>query len=380
MLPYSKQWIDDQDVAAVVEVLRSNWLTTGPKVDEFEQAIANFVGVRKAVAVSNGTAALHCMMEALGIGPGGEVIVPAITFAATANCVVYQGGTPVFVDVAHDTLLIDPQAVEAAITPNTRAIIAVDFAGQPCDYDRLQAIADRHGLSLVADACHSIGGTYKNRSVGNLAEMTAFSFHPVKPMTTGEGGMITTDAPDLAASIRSFRNHGIDLDHRQREQAGGWFYQMTKLGFNYRLSDLQCALGISQLRRLPVWLQRRQEIAGQYDKAFDALPAITPLTTRPEVRHAYHLYIVRLDPAINRRTAFHELRQAGIGVNVHYVPVHLHPFYQERLGTNAGLCPVAETAYEQIMSLPVYPAMRAEDVNRVVDTVSKVTTHQKLAA
>ena len=375
MLPYGRQWVDEADVQAVVEVLRSDWLTTGPKVDEFEQAFADFVGAREAVAVSNGTAALHAAMYAVGIGPGDEVIVPPMTFAASANCVVFQGGTPVFADVDPDTLLLDPAQVEAKITPRTKAIIAVDYTGQPCDYDALRAIADRHGLILVADACHALGGSYKGCPVGSLADLSIFSFHPVKHITTGEGGVITTDDPALAQRMRIFRNHGITSDHRQREQQGSWFYEMVDLGYNYRLTDFQCALGMSQLRKLPGWVARRQEIARRYDAAFAEIPAVKPLGVRDDVSHAYHLYVIRLDPTQLRATrseVFAALRTEGIGVNVHYIPVHLHPFYRERFGTGPGLCPVAEAAYERLISLPMFPAMIDKDISDVIAAVSKV--------
>lgn len=375
LLPYGRQWVDEDDIAAVVEVLRSDWLTTGPKVAEFEQAFAQFTDVQEAVAVCNGTAALHAAMYAIGIGPGDEVIVPPMTFAASANCVVYQGGTPIFVDVEPDTLLIDPQQVEAKVTPRTKAVVAVDYAGQPCDYDRLRAIADRHGLRLVADACHALGGSYKGRPVGSLADLSTFSLHPVKPITTGEGGMITTDDPELARRLRVFRNHGITTDHRQRDQMGSWFYEMVDLGYNYRLTDIQCALGMSQLRKLPGWVARRREIAAQYHAAFASLPLVQPLAVRPEVVHAYHLYMVRVrsqEVGMSRDQVFAALRAAGIGVNVHYIPVHLHPFYRRRFGTGPGLCPLAEAAYWQLITLPVFPAMGDDDINTVVVGVGKV--------
>jgi perosamine synthetase len=375
MLPYGRQWVDEVDVQEVVEVLRSDWLTTGPKVGEFEQAFADFVGGREAVAVSNGTAALHAAMYAIGIRPDDEVIVPPMTFAASANCVVFQGGTPIFADVDPDTLLLDPAQVEAKITPRTKAIIAVDYTGQPCDYDALQTIADRHGLALVADACHALGGSYKGRPVGSLADLSIFSFHPVKHITTGEGGIITTDDPDLAQCMRVFRNHGITSDHRQRAEQGSWFYEMVDLGYNYRLTDLQCALGMSQLRQLPGWVARRQEIARRYDAAFAEIPGVEPLGVRDDISHAYHLYVIRLDLAqlqVDRARVFAALRAEGIGINVHYIPVHLHPFYQERFGAGPGLCPVAEAAYERLVTLPIFPRMNDQDVDDVIAAVRKV--------
>ncbi|MEM7586231.1 MAG: UDP-4-amino-4,6-dideoxy-N-acetyl-beta-L-altrosamine transaminase, partial [Acidobacteriota bacterium] len=362
------------------EVLRSDWLTTGPQVDAFEQAVIEATGASHAVAVSNGTAALHAAMFGLGIGPGDEVIVPAITFAATANSVVYQGGTPVFADVDPETLLIDPASVQALISPHTRAIVAVDYAGQPCDYDTLRQQAADAEARLVADACHALGARYQGSPVGSLADSSTFSFHPVKPITTAEGGMITTCDEALAQRMRRFRNHGITTDHRQREAAGSWFYEMTDLGFNYRLSDLQCALGISQLRRLPEWMQKRQALARRYDAAFAGIAAVQPLTKLPEREHAYHLYVVKLvgeGRTPHRQTVFERLRAAGLGVNVHYIPVHLHPYYQRTFRTHRGQCPNAEAAYEQILSLPFFPAMTEADVDRVVEIV--VTTLESTA-
>ena len=374
-LPYGRQCVDEEDIQAVAAVLRSDWLTTGPKVQEFEEAFAAAVGARHAVTVSSGTAALHAAAYALNIGPGDEVIVPAMTFAATANCVVYQGGAPVFADVDRETLLIDPEQVEKKITPRTKAVIAVDYAGQPCDYDRLQELAGRRRIKLVDDACHALGGSYKGRPVGALADLNTFSLHPVKHITTGEGGVITTNDGELAQRMRVFRNHGITSDHRQREAGGGWFYEMVDLGYNYRLTDLQCALGLSQLRKLKPWIARRQDIARRYDRAFAGLKSVRPLNVRPDGSHAYHLYVIALDPdrlRVKRDAVFAALRAEGIGVNVHYIPVHLHPFYRKRFGTGLGTCPVAEAAYERILSLPIFPAMTDRDTEDVVAAVLKV--------
>jgi perosamine synthetase len=372
LLPYGHQQIDEDDIQAVTEVLRSNWVTTGPKVSEFEETFADFVGAREAVAVSSGTAALHAAVNAAGIGPGDEVILPPMTFVATANAVVFQGGTSVFVDVDPDTLLIDPEKTAAKVTPRTRAIIAVDYAGQPCDYDALRSICDRHDLILIADACHSPGGEYKGRKVGTLADLTAFSFHPVKHITTGEGGMVVTDNFDFATKMRRFRNHGIDADHHQRAREGSWYYEMMDLGYNYRMTDLQSALGLSQLRKLPQWIERRRKIARCYDKAFSETPAIRPLRVRKHIRHAYHLYVIRMDfdgLCVSREEVFQALRTANVGVNVHYIPVHLHPFYRKNYATGSGLCPTAEAVYERIISLPIFPAMRDTDVTDVISAL-----------
>lgn len=371
-VPYGRHWIEEDDIEAVVEVLRSDWLTTGPQVAVFEKAFAQETLAEHAVAVSSGTAALHAAMYALEIGPGDEVIVPAITFASTANCVVFQGGKPVFADVDSDTLLIDPDVVESKIGPATKAVIAVDYAGQPCEYDRLRAITERHGLALVADACHSLGGRYKTSPVGSLANLNVFSLHPVKHITTGEGGVITTDDPEPARRMRIFRNHGITTDHRQRQERNSWRYEMVDLGYNYRITDFQCALGISQLRKLKTWICRRQLIARRYDDVFSAVPGLAPLVVRPHVSHAYHLYVVRLDTkelGKDRDEVFTELRNRGVGANVHYAPVHLHPYYREKLGTGLGMCPVAETVYEEILSLPVFPRMADEEMDHVTDSL-----------
>jgi len=372
MIPYGRQSIDEEDIQAVVEVLRSDWLTTGPKVDEFEGAFADLVGAKEAVAVCNGTAALHGAIYALGIESGDEVIVPPITFVSSANCVVFQGGVPVFADVDPDTLLLDPVQAETKITPRTKAIIAVDYTGQPCDYEKLQALANQHGLALVADACHSLGGEYKGRPVGSLADLNVFSFHPVKHITTGEGGMITTNDHTLARRVRMFRNHGITTDHRQREELGSWFYEMVDLGYNYRITDFQCALGLSQLKKLPGWVTRRQEIARRYDKAFASLAEIEPLNVGKNLTHAYHLYVVRLNLEKlqgERKEIFAAIRAAGIGVNVHYIPVHLHPFYRQHFATKPGDCPIAESAYQRLLTLPLHPKMSSQDIENVINAV-----------
>ena len=367
-LPYSRQAIGESDIEAVISALTSGWLTTGPKVSEFETAVAAFTGANFAVAVSSGTAALHGAVKALAVVPGDEVIVPAMTFAATANAVVFEGGTPVFADVDPETLLLDLESVKSKITERTRAIIAVDYAGQPCDYDTLNAVAAQHSLQLIADASHSLGASYRGRPCGTLATLSTFSFHPVKPMTTAEGGMITTANPDLAQICRNFRNHGITTDHRQREATGSWFYEMVDLGYNYRLSDLHCALGLSQLTRLPAWMEQRRRIAATYDEAFLQIEEIHPLRALGDRTSAHHLYVIRLKGR-DRATVYRYLREQGIGVNVHYIPVHYHPFYQQRFGTKPGICPAAEAAYEEILSLPIFPGMRDEDCSRVIESV-----------
>ncbi|MGD9133804.1 MAG: UDP-4-amino-4,6-dideoxy-N-acetyl-beta-L-altrosamine transaminase [Desulfobacterales bacterium] len=378
-IDYGHQWIDEADIRAVADVLRSDWLTTGPKVSEFEQAVADYVGAEYAVAVNSGTAALHAAVYAVGVGPGDEVILPPMTFVATANCVVYQGATPVFADVEPDTLLINPVEVESKITERTKAIIAVDYAGQPCDYNALRKIAKRHDLVLIADACHSIGAQFNGKNVGTLADLSVFSFHPVKHITTGEGGMIVTDEDRFAERMRRFRNHGISMDSRQRADHGTWYYEMVDLGYNYRITDFQCALGISQLRNLPAFLEKRRQIAAQYNKFFSRLQEVEPLGLRDGVLHAYHLYVVKTKYPIlslGRAEFFRKMREKDVNVNVHYIPVHIQPFYRKHFNTHPGLCSVAETAYEGILSLPIFPAMKTAEVQRVImatnDTVAEM--------
>lgn len=374
MLPYGRQWIGDDDIEAVIDVLRSDWLTTGPNVARFEEAFAEQVGAKYAVAVCNGTAALHAAVFAAEIGPGDEVIVPAMTFAASANCVLYQRGTVIFADVRSNTLNLDPACVAAAITPRSRAIITVDYTGQPSDLDELNNLAAQHNLKVIEDAAHALGATYHHRPVGTLTDLTTFSLHPVKHITTGEGGVITTDAAEIAARLRLFRNHGITTDHRQRETAGSWFYEMVDLGYNFRLTDFQCVLGLSQLKKLAAWLTRRREIATRYNQAFAALPEIEPPTVLPDREAAWHLYVIRLNLErlrVGRAEIFKALRAENIGVNVHYIPVPWHPYYQ-KLGYTKGQWPVAEAAYERLISLPLFPAMSDQDVENVIAACFKV--------
>ncbi len=363
-IPYGRQSIDQDDIQAVIDVLQSDYLTTGPSVARFEADVCAFTGAKYGVAVSNGTAALHAAMHALGISKGDEVIVPPITFVATSNSVLYCGGTPVFADVIEDTLLIDPAAVESVITPRTKAIIAVDYAGQPCDWNALRTIADRHGLALVADACHAIGAEYKGRKVGTLADITVFSFHPVKHITTGEGGMAVTDNTEYAKKMRHFRGHGITTTAAEREKMGGWYYEMQEIGYNYRITDFQCALGSSQLKKLPQWIEKRNTLAQSYDVAF-AGSDVRPLIKRNDVLHAYHLYVVRVQ---ERDKKFKELRDVGIGVNIHYMPVYLHPYYQN-LGYKKGLCPVSEKVFSEMLTLPLWVGMDGACVQFIVEKI-----------
>ncbi len=372
-IPYGRHQIDDEDVAAVVDVLRSDWLTTGPAVRKLESHLADVAGADEAVALNSGSAALHAAMAACGIDPGDEVIVPAITFASTANAILHRAGVPVFADIDADTLLIDCNRIDACITPKTRAIICVDYAGQPCDYRELQEIAKHHNIPLVADACHSLGGSYNDQPVGGLADITTFSFHPVKVITTGEGGAITTNNGDWARSARSFRNHGLNLDHSERHSQQTYHYDMVDLGFNYRLSDIGCALGLSQLTKLSAFVDQRRILASEYHRLLADVPGIEPLARRTDRSSAWHLFVVRVqnDAGKTRDQVFAEMRKQGIGVNVHYLPVYLHQYYRQTLGFKKGLCPVAEAMYEQILSLPLFPSLQLSDVHYVVDCLKR---------
>ncbi len=397
MLPYGHQWVDEDDIQAVVRVLRGEWLTQGPTVEEFERKVAEYCGARYAVAMSSGTAALHAACLAAGIGAGDEAITTPLTFAATANAVVYCGGRPVFADIRPDTLTIDPQEIERRITPRTKAILPVDFAGLPADMDAIMAIARRHGLMVIEDAAHALGARYKGRRVGTLADMTVFSFHPVKHITTGEGGMVVTDHAELYERLRRIRHHGIvrkeafepgrngrRLDQDAQPTGGvgqpssprtqAWYYEIPELGHNFRLTDVQAALGISQMGKLDKFLARRRAIAAYYRSALSGLP-ITPPPEPEGYESAYHIYVVQCGRegfTVDRTLVFNALRAEGIGVQVHYVPVHLHPFYRARFGHRPGDYPNTEAYYERALTLPLFPRMTDADVKDVVTAVHKV--------
>ncbi len=378
LLPYGRQSIDEADTQAVVDVLRSDWLTTGPKVAEFEEAFAAYVGASHAVSFSSGTAALHGAAFAAGLMPGDEAITTPMTFAATANCVLYQGAKPVFADVSPDTLNIDPAEISKKISPHTRAILPVDYAGHPADLAPIMEMARRHGLVVIEDACHALGAEYGGQRVGAIADMTVFSFHPVKHITTGEGGMVTTNNAGFAETLRRFRNHGISSDARQRQSAGQWHYEMVLLGFNYRLPDIVCALGIRQLKKLDANLARRRDIAMRYTKAFREIPGIVAPAIREGANPAWHLYPIRLDVEklkADRAQIFRALRAENIGVNVHYIPVHTHPYYRDRFGYKSGEFPVTEDAYARLISLPMFHGMTDQDFTDVVTAVRKVLFH-----
>jgi len=377
MLPYGRHEVDEADVQAVAEVLRGDWLTNGPAVPRFEEAFAEVVAARFAVAFSSGTAALHAAAHAAGIGAGDEVITSPLTFLASANCILYCGAIPVFADVDAETLNLNPAAVEAALTPRTKAILPVHFAGLPCAMEAIHDTARPRALPVIEDAAHALGAEIGGRPIGSLSELTTFSFHPVKHITTGEGGMVTTSEAGLAERLRRFRNHGIDREVRERQAAthAAWRQEMVGFGMNYRLTDVQSALGLSQLRRLDARLKRREAIAARYHQAFAALPEVRLAPTRLETRHAWHIYPLRLNRdrlCRDRETIFQALRAENIGVSVHYQPVHLHPYYRERLGTGPGLCPAAEAAFEDLITLPLFPGMSDGDTLDVIAAVEKV--------
>lgn len=371
MIPYGRQTIDEDDINAVVDVLKSDYLTTGPKIAEFEQAVASYTGAKYAVAISNGTSALHAACFAAGIGQGDEVITTPLTFAASANSVLYCGGTPVFADVDPYTYNIDPKDIRKKITDKTKAIIAVHLAGQPCDMDEIHSIAQEHNLIVIEDGAHALGSVYKGKKVGCLSDMTTFSFHPVKPITTGEGGMIMTDNEELYKRLVLFRSHGITRDNSMMTRnEGPWFYQQLDLGYNYRITDIQCALGCSQMRKLDKFLKRRRELVERYNNAFIECDNIVTPYQLPDTQSGWHLYIVQVKNH-DRKQVFETLRDKGIGVNVHYIPVYMHPYYREH-GYKDVHCANAEEIYSHIISLPLYPGLTDEQQDYVIDTLKQL--------
>ena len=371
MIPYGRQTIDEDDINAIVDVLKSDYLTTGPKIAEFEQAVASYTGAKYAVAISNGTSALHAACFAAGIGQGDEVITTPLTFAASANCVLYCGGTPVFADVDPYTYNIDPKDIRKKITDKTKAIIAVHLAGQPCDMDEIHSIAQEHNLIVIEDGAHALGSVYKGKKVGCLSDMTTFSFHPVKPITTGEGGMIMTDNEELYKRLVLFRSHGITRDNSMMTRnEGPWFYQQLDLGYNYRITDIQCALGCSQMRKLDKFLKRRRELVERYNNAFIECDNIVTPYQLPDTQSGWHLYIVQVKNH-DRKQVFETLRDKGIGVNVHYIPVYMHPYYREH-GYKDVHCANAEEIYSHIISLPLYPGLTDEQQDYVIDTLKQL--------
>ncbi len=353
-------------------MLKSDFLTTGPAIADFEKKVADYTGAKYAVAISNGTAALHAACFAAGIGEGDEVITTPVTFAASSNCVLYMGGTPVFADIDMKTYNICPEDIEKKITAKTKAIIPVHFTGQPCDMDKINEIAKRHKLTVIEDAAHALGAVYKGRKIGSISDMTTFSFHPVKHITTGEGGMIVTNNEKLYERLKLFRSHGITREEKLLlKNEGPWYYEQQALGYNYRITDIQCALGCSQMNKLDMFLKKRRDIAERYNKAFAGNKNIVAPYQDESGINAYHLYVIWVKPEI-RKELFIRLREAGIGVNVHYIPVYMHPYYREN-GYENVTCPNAERYYGGAVSIPIYPALTKEEQRYVIDKVNEFT-------
>lgn len=373
-LSYGRQSIDEDDIQIVIETLRSPFLTQGPKIQQFEQAIANYVGTQYAVAFCNGTAALHAACYAAGIGVGDEVITSPITFVASANCVRYMGGTVVFADIDASTYNINPEEIRKKITPNTKAIIPVDFTGQPAEMDAIMDIACEHNLVVIEDSAHSLGAEYKGEKVGTQADMTMFSFHPVKPITTAEGGIIVTNNEEYYRKLQLFRSHGIEQTDFSAEQ-GGWYYEMTDLGYNYRMTDLQAALGLSQITKIDTFIQQRREIAAFYTEAFQDIEGIIVPQQLEGTNSGWHLYMLQLD-GISRKFVFEQMRSLNIGVHVHYIPVYWHPYYKE-LGYGRGICPIAEKWYEKALTLPIHPNMTIDDLSIIVSNIKELLKQPK---
>ncbi len=373
-IPYGRQQVDEDDIAAAVGALRSDRLTQGPRVEEFERALAERCGARHAVAACNGTAALHLACMAAGLGPGDELVTSPLTFAASANCALYVGAEARFADVRFDTGCMDAADLARRIGERTRAVVPVHYAGHPADTDRIAEVARRVGACVIEDACHALGAGHLGSPVGACehSDMTVFSFHPVKHITTGEGGAVLTNDDRLAERLRVLRHHGIVADpacQRFRSEAdGGWYYEVAELGHNFRITDIQCALGVSQLSKLDEWVARRREIKAAYDEALEDLPGVDLPVETPGARSSWHLYPLRVEAGV-RREVYDALHAAGILVQVHYVPVHLHPLYRERYGHAPGDFPAAEAYYSREVSLPMFPALTDADVGRVIATV-----------
>jgi len=380
-IPFFRPTIGDAEIESVVETLRSGWLTTGPKVKQFEAQFADRVGARHAIAVNSATSALHLALEAVGVSPGDEVLVPTMTFASTAEVVVHLGATPVLVDCCADTLNVDPADLERKITPRTKAVMPVHYGGQPCQMDRIHAIARRHGLHVIEDAAHALPARYGDQVVGSISDVTCFSFYANKTITTGEGGMITTDDDRLAERMRIMTLHGISKDAWKRFSAEGtWYYEILAPGYKFNMTDVAASLGIHQLARCDQFWAARQRCAEQYDSGFADVPEVTVPFVEINVQHAWHLYVIQLGLerlAIGRNAFIEKLNRAGIGTSVHYTPLHLHPLYRDRYGYRPGDLPVAASVYERIISLPVYPTLEEGDVEYVIDTVKAIVAENR---
>ncbi len=375
-LPYGKQKIDEEDIEEVIKVLRSDFLTTGPKVEEFEKAVAKYVGAKYGVAVCNGTAGLHMACAVCGFKKGDEVIVSAMTFVASSNCVLYTGATPVFADIEEDTYLIDVEDIKRKITKKTKGIICVDYTGQPVNIDAINEIAKENNLYVIEDSAHSLGAEYKGIKVGGLVDCTMFSFHPVKPITTGEGGIITTNDYELYKKMKMFRSHGVtkEEDEFLEEKEGLWSYEQQTLGYNYRITDIQCGLGISQLKKIDKFIERRIEISNIYEEELKKIDGIKLQKQKKDVKSGRHIFIIRLQLnkfKVDKKTIFESLIKENIGVNVHYRPVYLNPYYNQ-LGYKKGICPKSEKLYDEMITIPLHVGMENKDVLDVINGLKKV--------
>ena len=378
---YGHQYIDDADIQAVADVLKSDFLTCGPKVDEAEEKLCKITGAKHAVLFSNGTAALHAACFAAGVGEGDEVITTPMTFAASANCALYCGARPVFADINPETYSIDPASVEACITEKTKAVVAVDFTGQAVELDKLREVCDRNNLILIEDAAHSLGTKYNGKTVGSIADLTEFSFHPVKTCTAGEGGAVTTNDDGFYEKLMLFRTHCITRDQNLMEgqSEGGWYYQQIGLGYNYRITDIQAALLSSQLDKLDSFASRRKELVQRYNEAFEEMPEITVQKDIPQSDSVRHLYIIQLNLEMlncTRKEVFDAMQAEGIGVNVHYIPTYYFPYYQ-KMGYEKGLCPNAEKLYERIISIPLYYSLTDEEQEKVISIIRRILDYYK---
>ena len=369
-IPYSRQWIDDKDIKEVVKVLKSDWVTQGPKIEEFEKAIARYCNAKYAVAFSSGTTALYSAYRATGIKEGDEVITTPLTFVATGNTIALLGAKPVFIDVENETLNINPELIEKSITKKTKAIVTVDFAGVPCDYDKILKIAKKNKLFLIEDACHALGAEYKGRKIGNFADITIITFHPVKHITTAEGGMALTNNKNFYEKLKILRNHGII----KKPGKGKWYYEVKEPSFNFRITDIQCALGLSQLKKIDKFLKRKGEIIDKYNKAFKDINGIAIPSKIAYAKPARYIYPIQVKKE-NRRKIFEDLQKQGIGVQVHYMPLHLHPFYREKFGYKKGDFPMAEKYYEGAITIPLFPKMTDEQLDYVINSVKKIIPH-----
>ncbi len=380
-LPFCQADIGEEEIAEVVDTLRSGWLTTGPKTREFEERFSQYVGSGFAIAVNSCTAALHLALNAAGITEGDEVITTPLTFCSTVNVILFQRATPVLADIRLDDYDIDPAEVERRITPRTKAILPVHYGGQPCRMDELMDIARRHNLLVIEDAAHAVGAKYRGQPVGTIGDATAFSFYVIKNLTTGEGGMVTTNNPELAEKVRILRLHGMSHDAWKRYDArGSWYYEVQMLGFKYNMSDIQAALGLHQLARLESFTERRAKIVAEYGRRFAALPELTLPQARPEVRHAWHLYPIRVDEerlTIGRDQFIEEMKERGIGTSVHFIPIHYHPYYQQTLGLKPGDFPNTDKLFAGLLSLPLFPRMTDADVERVANAVEEIVVSHR---